>query len=59
MLEHRSRRHFAQAQAMQVVAFDQALKRGSEHCLVAGGGVRAVGTGEGNAIAANDGDPAQ
>jgi hypothetical protein len=39
MLEHRAGGHFAHAQAVQVVALDQAFQGGSEHRLVAGGGV--------------------
>ena len=59
VLEHRAGDHFAQAFAMQVEALDQAFQGRGEHLLVAGGGVDGVGTGERDAVAANDGDPAQ
>ena len=45
---------FAQLQAVQAEAFHQPLERGREHGLVAGGGVRSVGAGERDSIAAND-----
>ncbi len=59
MLEHRAGGDFAETQAVQVVALDQAFQRGGEHVLIACGGVGAVGSGEGDAVAADDGDPAQ
>ena len=59
MLEHRPRRHFAHAQAMQVEAFDQAFERCREHRLVTGGGIWPVGAGERNPVTADNRDAAQ
>ncbi len=59
MLEHGTGGHLAKAQAVQVVALDQALQGGGEHRLVAGGGIGAVGTGEGDAVAADNRDATQ
>ena len=59
VLEHRPRRHLAHAQTVQVVAFDQTFERGGEHRLITGGGVRPVGTGEGDTVTTNNRNAAQ
>ena len=55
VLEHRAGGYFAHAQAVQVEALDQTFQRSGQHFLIAGGGIRAVGACERNAIAADNG----
>ena len=56
VLEHRAADHRAELLARQVEPVDQAVERGGEHVLVGGVRVRAIGPGEGNPVAAEDGD---
>ena len=42
---------------MQTEAFDQTFQGGREHGLVAGAGIRAIGAGKGDTVAADNGDP--
>ena len=58
VLEHRAADDRAEPLARQVEAVDQAAERGGEHVLVGGVGVRAVGAGERDPVAAEDGDRA-
>ncbi len=59
MLQHGAGHHLAKALSVQVVALHQAFQGGSEHLLVARRGVHGVRAGEGNTVAADNGDPAQ
>lgn len=54
-LEHGASRHFAQALAFEVVAGHQAIQGRGQHVDVGGLRVGAVGAGEGNAVATDDG----
>ncbi|MNR05212.1 hypothetical protein D3C85_1212270 [compost metagenome] len=58
VLEHRPGHHVPHAQAMQVETLDQAFQRRGQHFLIAHMRIRTVGTGEGDAVAADDSDPA-
>jgi len=59
MLEHRAGHHLAQALAVQVEALDQAVQGAGQHLLVARRGIQGIGTGEGDAVTADDGDAAR
>ena len=56
VLQHRAGDDIAEPRAGQAVAVDHAAQRGGEHVLIAGRGIGAMGAGEGNAHAADDGD---
>ena len=58
-LQHRPRRHLAQPQPVQAVSVGQTLQRRRQHLLIGGLGIGGVGPGEGNAVAAQNGDPAR
>jgi hypothetical protein len=58
MLEHRAGADVAERRAFQSIAFDQRSERRRQHFLVARFGVRAHRACEGDAHAADDGDPA-
>ncbi len=58
VFHHRACGHVAQALAVQVEAVDQALQRGSQHVLVGHMRIHRVRTGEGDAVAAKNGDAA-
>ena len=56
VLEHGAGDDLAGALALQAEARDEPVERGGEHVLVRGLGVRSVGAGEGDPVAAEDGD---
>ena len=58
VLEDGAAGDLAERLALQAEAVDEAVERGSEHVLVGGVRVDAVGAREGDAVAAEDGDPA-
>jgi hypothetical protein len=58
MLDDRTRSSIAETLALQRELIDYGFERGREHVLVREVGVRTVGTGEGNARTAHDGDAA-
>ena len=57
VLEHRAGDDLPDPLALEAEAGDQAVQRGGQHLLVGGVGVDGVGAGEGDAVAAQDGDP--
>src|SRR5690606_20683492 len=59
MLEYRPGHHLAKPLAVEVEALNQPLQGTGQHLLVAGRGVDGIGTGEGNAVATDDGDATQ
>ena len=58
VLEHGPGGELAHGLAGQAGALGEAVERGGEHVLVGRGGVGAVGAGEGDAVAGDDGDAA-
>ncbi|MNN50006.1 hypothetical protein D3C81_1645680 [compost metagenome] len=59
VLEHRPGSELADALAVQVETLHQAFEGAGQHVLVARRGIDGIGAGEGDAVAADDGDPAQ
>src|SRR5207248_2973517 len=59
VLEHRAGRDLAEPGVLQAKPSDEAVQRCRQHVLVGGPGVRPVGAGERNAVAAQDGGAAE